>query len=582
MATENIFENSQESADGYFEFPAPDSPGSSTTLVSAHGSNLSTATLVDQNEYVEHRLQSLNAEHNYRENVSNFLVVLSYFDKNFISYRYFHHYGKHNTTMNNDLIRKMLKELEDLSLLYNCSDSASQRFILNPDVHAWRNVTLEQHQDALLLTSDILTSYIQATDETQMACEAKQETMRHVDAYLTSEKQAPDTVSTLRRQLQPDSSRLFGVIYHSLGRYANATSLYKQALKDCDGIQGTQSIRAIEVMNLLGLSYADQGSYEAAEELFRDGLQALEKCDGDHQVARHLMENLANCYQRHGRYEAAEITFNDLLRVEKQKLGPDHIQVQFTLGNLAVVYASQGRFIEAEKIFESVLKQQRDRLGHSHTEVLIATQNLASIYYDQGEYKKATKLYKIVFDHRKEVLGLEHPYTLDTLASLGMTFLHHENYVQASHSLERAFLGTKKILGAKHPRTLKVMDDLAILYMSQMKYAESEEYLLYVLKENENVQGSDHPDTLQALHNLGNLYKKWSSDTQGNQPPAANEELCKKSEFYLENALIGRQRVLGPDHPFTQLSARRLVSKKDDTPSTRLGILSRKLFLSSK
>ena len=588
MATTYIFENSMESPQSRHEFSspiaaAPDSPGSSTTLVSAHGSNLSTATLVDRSEYVETRLRSINGENNYREHVSNFLITLSYFDKNYISYRYFCKYGDHSGTYQTNLIQKMLKELEDLCLLYNCSDSSNnRRFILNPDVHEWRNITLEQHQEALLLVSDILTSYIQTTDETQMACEAKLETMRHIDAYLISEEQAPGPVSRLRRKFQPDSSRLFGVIYHSLCRYSNAMTLYTQAVKDLGGLRGPKSIRAIEIMNLLGLLYTDQGNYEAAEELLRDGLEALGKHDGDHEVALHLMKNLANCYQRHGKYRAAESIFQDLLQIEKQKLGPDHIEVQFTLGNLAVVHASQGHFKKAEKIFESVLEQEENQLGRGHSEVLVTTQNLASVYFDQNQYNKALKLYKTVLERRKEILGLDHPYTLDTLASLGMIFLHHENFAQASSSLERAFSGTKKLLGPKHPRTLRVMEDLAILYLSQIKYTESEEYLLYVLKENENIQGSNHPDTLQALHNLGILYQKWSSDMQADQPPASTEELCRKFDFFFESALTGRKRILGPEHPCTLVTAQQLERKEHGPPPRGLGIFSRKLFSSSE
>ncbi len=61
-------------------------------------------------------------------------------------------------------------------------------------------------------------------------------------------------------------------------------------------------------------------------------------------------------------------------------LGPDHPDVARSLNNLADLYERQGRYAEAEPLFERALAIRERAVGPDHPDTATSTNNLASFY----------------------------------------------------------------------------------------------------------------------------------------------------------------------------------------------------------
>ncbi|KAL4732833.1 hypothetical protein BDV11DRAFT_215149 [Aspergillus similis] len=108
--------------------------------------------------------------------------------------------------------------------------------------------------------------------------------------------------------------------------------------------------------------------------------------------------------------------------------------------------------------------------------------------------------------------------------------------------------------GPQHPLTLTSMGKLASTYQDQGRWNEAEKLNMEVMETRKAtrkaVLGAEHPDTLTSMHNLAYTWK-----SQGRLSNALNLiEVCSKQ----------RNKVLGPNHPYTRKSTKAFGTWKDE------------------
>ncbi len=87
-------------------------------------------------------------------------------------------------------------------------------------------------------------------------------------------------------------------------------------------------------------------------------------------------------------------------------------------------------------------------------------------------------------------------------------------------------------------------------YLAIGKYEEAEVYFLEALEGKRRVLGDEHPETLNSINNMRGLLNK-----QGKYEEAMP---------YSVEALEGQRRVLGDEHPETQATINNLVDLHED------------------
>ena len=133
------------------------------------------------------------------------------------------------------------------------------------------------------------------------------------------------------------------------------------------------------------------------------------------------LTNRAMDYYEQGKYNEAELLFQQALAIREGVLGPDHPDVAPSLINLAWNYYNQGRYAEGEPLFQRLLAIREKALGPDHPDVAITLYNLAAGYYKQGRYTEAEPLYQRALAIQEKALGPDHPNVariLNDLASL--------------------------------------------------------------------------------------------------------------------------------------------------------------------
>ena len=238
-----------------------------------------------------------------------------------------------------------------------------------------------------------------------------------------------------------------------------------------------------------------------------------------------------------GRYNEAEMCFQEVMETRKRVLGQEHSDTLISIGNLALTYRNQGRWKEAEELQLQVVETKKKVLGQEHPDTLIGMGNLALTYRSQGRWKEAEELQLQVMEAWKKVLGQEHPGTLTNMGNLALTFWHQGRWKEAEELQLQVMETRKKVLGQEHPDILISMGNLASMYRNQGRWREAEELELQVMETRKKVLGQEHPDTLVSMNNLAWTWKGQNRDA----------EALDLMSFCLE--LLTRK--LGANHPNT-------------------------------
>src|SRR6266516_113168 len=232
------------------------------------------------------------------------------------------------------------------------------------------------------------------------------------------------------------------------------------------------------------------------------------------------------CLYHDGRYNEAEILFDQVMETRKRVLVSEHPSPLPSMANLASTYRNQGRWKEAEELQAKELEICKRVLGAEHPDTLTSMANLASTYRNQGRWKEAEELFVQVMETCKRVLGAEHPSTLTSMANLASTYRDQGRWKEAEELFVQVMETRKRVLGAEHPSTLTSMANLASTYRNQGRWKEAEELEAQLMETRKRVLGAEHPDTLTSMANLASTYRNQGRWKEAEELQAKELEIC--------------------------------------------------------
>ena len=293
------------------------------------------------------------------------------------------------------------------------------------------------------------------------------------------------------------------------------------------------------LLNRVGECQNSLGQYAAAETIHRQALLLREgSLWNEHPDTLTSMNNLADVLDSQGKYEEAESMNRQTLVRREKVLGPEHSDTLMSMNNLAVVLDNQGKYKEAESMNRQTLVRREKVLGPEHPDTLMSMSNLAVVLDSQGKYEEAESMNRQTLALREKILGREHPYTLLSMNNLALVLERQGKYKEAESIHRQELAMCEKVLGREHPDALMSMSNLAFVLDSQGKYEEAESINRQTLARREKVIGREHPDTLTSVYCLAHLF--------------ANQHRYAESRALYERACAGYITVLGEDHPTTR------------------------------
>jgi tetratricopeptide (TPR) repeat protein len=295
------------------------------------------------------------------------------------------------------------------------------------------------------------------------------------------------------------------------------------------------------------MALLSDGRFNEAEIYFNDALQSLkEVLSEEHPSTLTSMGNLASTFWNQGRWKEAEDLEVQVVEARKRVLGQEHPDTLTSRGNLASTYRNQGRWKEAEDLEVQVVETRKRVLGQEHPSTLTSMANLASTFWNQGRWKEAEDLFVQVMKTRKRVLGQEHPSTLTSMANLASTYRNQGRWKEAEDLEVQVMETSLRVLGQEHPDTLTSMGNLASTFWKQGRWKEAEDLEVQVMETSLRVLGQEHPSTLTSIGNLASTYR--------------NQGRWKEAEDLEVQVMETRKRVLGQEHPSTLTSMGNLAS----------------------
>ena len=453
----------------------------------------------------------------------HFLTLAAFFDAGNISERYFQAYFNKsnpewmkifssNARWDSYKLRDVLSEFQKLSLLQTRKPThMGQSISIHPVIADWiklRKSPSVQHSFATELTT-ALTAYLKDTDTGSLSLEIKQETVRHIDSCILSDK----TLSPLSGQILdtlPQTLSLFADFYSDHGRYSDEECLLRRALAENKEKLGATNRATLNNMEKLASSYSNLSRYDEAESLYKQTLFEMERKLGKmHRDTLITVANVAvNCF-RQERYDEAEEFLERALRGFEDTLGLTQPNVLRLASSLAVVYENKGRYDEAEKLQERALRGFEDTLGLTQPNVLRLASSLAVVYENKGRYDEAEKLQERALIGLEKYLGVKHRNTLATVENLGNVYSDQGRYDEAETLYKRALLGHEEMFGEAHPKTLRTMFNLALNYYRRGRYDdEAKELFERALAGYIASFGARHRDTLKTVEFLARTYRR--------------------------------------------------------------------------
>jgi hypothetical protein len=194
--------------------------------------------------------------------------------------------------------------------------------------------------------------------------------------------------------------------------------------------------------------YKSLGNYAAAEPLYRQALEVRRTALGEaHPDFAQSLNNLAELYRATGNYAAAEPLYRQALEVWRAALGEAHPDFAQSLNNLAALDGVLGNYAAAEPLLRQALEVWRAALGEAHPHFATSLNNLAQLYRVMGNYAAAEPLLRQALEVRRTALGEAHPDFATCLNSLAAVFIATGRASEALRLMEQAAAVDDRIIG---------------------------------------------------------------------------------------------------------------------------------------
>jgi tetratricopeptide (TPR) repeat protein len=305
--------------------------------------------------------------------------------------------------------------------------------------------------------------------------------------------------------------------------------------------QGTDRDFADKAVSLLAEAFPDGSlrTWKECSDLIVHAETVLSHAmDSTEPLARaRLLSNVAAFQSNRGQYSAAEVKYEQVVKLKTQVQGPEHPETMDAIDLLALIMRREARYSEAEQLALQTLAVRERLFDREHVETLKSAQIIATLHGDRGNHKLAEEQNRSIWEVRQRILGSEHLDTLQSAANLSISLWELGKYSEAEKLAREVLTARENALGEESTETLEIADTLGFIVEVQGKYTQAEALKRHILEIRERVLGGDHPDTAGSLHDLA-----WILHQQGRYLEAGD---------YYDRAIQLKLKLLGEDHPTT-------------------------------
>ncbi|MEQ6121776.1 CHAT domain-containing tetratricopeptide repeat protein [Reichenbachiella sp. MALMAid0571] len=268
-----------------------------------------------------------------------------------------------------------------------------------------------------------------------------------------------------------------GGTYDEMGSYEAAETNYLNALDAFETSGQYASLNTVINLNSLGLMYEKTGRLPEAEETYNEALSILNRLSGDNEdIFQTIFNNLGGTYYLLGKYTEADRELQKAVLIAEDFYGNDSDVYAIALSSQADSYFFQKRYDEAEVKFKQALDIFIETQGEDSYDAALMTYNLSRVYREKRLFDKALEFNKKAIENLKASIGEEDDEYVRSLMNLGAIQNTIHNYAEASDYYNQALKIRKKTLGVNHPRYAETTQKLALLNWAMDNKTEAIDY----------------------------------------------------------------------------------------------------------
>jgi tetratricopeptide (TPR) repeat protein len=222
------------------------------------------------------------------------------------------------------------------------------------------------------------------------------------------------------------------------------------------------------------------------------------------------MGNLASVYRAAGKVDRAVPLYEETLKHQKAKLGPEHPDTLRSMNNLAMAYRATGKVDLAVPLYEETLKLQKAKSGPEHPDTLTTMGNLGKAYCVANQGEKAAAVLKEFVAGRRKRAKPDDPQFADLLALVALDLGKCQQHF-AVEELLRECLAIREKQAPNLWTTFNTQSLLGGALLAQKKYAEAEPLLLAghegLKRQQTRIPAKSQVRLLEAIERLVQLYE---------------------------------------------------------------------------
>jgi tetratricopeptide (TPR) repeat protein len=267
----------------------------------------------------------------------------------------------------------------------------------------------------------------------------------------------------------------------------------------------------MQMLELIGRTFADRGAYQMAIVFIREKSEALEAPDVE-QTFEVLEESAATLYglgilcSQAGLYDDAITYYERALSIQLQ-LGCDDEQVATARVLTGAVQYQLGHWQSALSYLEEALTCYRQVYGAGqHRQEATVLYQMGVVQAALCDYDVAMKTLNDAYNIQRDLLGEDDPATLCTRREIGNLYTVYEAEVPLALERFHAILEVQKRLYERHPNLAETLHSIGLAHVRQKEYSRA----LGVLEECYYIRteflGRDHPLVATTLHDIAKIH----------------------------------------------------------------------------
>jgi tetratricopeptide (TPR) repeat protein/tRNA A-37 threonylcarbamoyl transferase component Bud32 len=251
-------------------------------------------------------------------------------------------------------------------------------------------------------------------------------------------------------------------VYAKNKRVNDAIALGKQIVQINRDERGPDHRSTLIAMANLASYYRQAEEYIQAIALYEEVRAKFNSKDNDGYF--NLLRGQINTYVEAKRFSEAIAVYEELLNVQKVKLGPDHDATLQTRKDLGLLYVLNRFHAKAIALYEELLPIVVAKFGPGHQTAVAAAALLPGEYWATGQLNKYVAISEATFEVRRKILGADHALTFVAMHGLAFAYSNVGCHDDAIDMLNEVIKAKGAKFGEDNIQTLNDMAHLGVLY----------------------------------------------------------------------------------------------------------------------